>query len=451
MDLVTRAELPDSDDGGGGAAAPEQFHETTGPAAATTDETGPGPGPGRDPAGATDDNRSTRSDAWRMWWRRGIRSARHRNTRGWYIGAAFGLAYQVLSVYSIWSDSSSLLNHVVTTVLLIPLFAGFAFIPPLVWQTRMRDRVVAFSAYLLYSLAFFPLIGASTFWLWVLVAVVGVVIFEEFWVVAPIVFVLSAIPLVYGFATGFSDPAVYSSILTFSVSSMMFAMNQQIRAVRELREAQSEIARLAVVEERSRFSRDLHDVLGHSLTVVTVKSELARRLVRLDPAAAETEIADIERLSRSALADLRSAVAGYREMNLSTELAVAQSSLAAANIAAHLPSDGDAVDPRLRELFGWVLREAVTNVIRHSGAANCWVEISGSALRVEDDGNVCNEVPAEAGTGGGVRALANGVRGPVAGNGLTGLAERALAAGATLTFGPRAGGGFVLEIRGAVA
>jgi len=192
------------------------------------------------------------------------------------------------------------------------------------------------------------------------------------------------------------------------------------------------VARLAVVEERTRFSRDMHDVLGHSLTVVTVKSELARRLVSMDPARAEEEIADIERLSRAALADLRAAVAGYRAMDLSTELAVAQASLAAADIHAHLPENADVARQDLREVFGWVLREGVTNVIRHSGARNCWVELTPTSLAVCDDGHgMPDEQDIAAGAGAGAHA----------GSGLRGLRERAAAVGGALLIGASSHGG----------
>lgn len=183
----------------------------------------------------------------------------------------------------------------------------------------------------------------------------------------------------------------------------------------------------------------MHDVLGHSLTVVTVKSELARKLVSLDPARAEQEIADIERLARAALADLRSAVTGYRAMSLSTELAVAQASLAAANIQAHLPRSGDVVAADLRELFGWVLREGVTNVIRHSGAHTCWIELDRDSLTITDDGHRSDD---SAGRNAAIQpsdALSNGT-------GLRGLAERAAAVGALVRAEPGARGGFQLAV-----
>jgi two-component system sensor histidine kinase DesK len=188
-----------------------------------------------------------------------------------------------------------------------------------------------------------------------------------------------------------------------------------------------------VVEERARFGRDLHDVLGHSLTVVTVKSDLARRLVKIDPDRAETEIAEIEQLTRSALADLRVAVANYRDIGLDSELVAARTALTAAGIRAHLPDDSSAVDPRLQGVFAWVLREGVTNVIRHSGATGCWVSLAPDRLTVADNGR---------GTEAAVALTDNG-------HGLRGLRERTEAIGAVIEIGRSSHGGFELTARAA--
>jgi two-component system sensor histidine kinase DesK len=207
---------------------------------------------------------------------------------------------------------------------------------------------------------------------------------------------------------------------------------QLIRRNAQLAEARSEITRLAVAEERSRFARDLHDILGHSLTVVAVKAELAGRLVRLDPEKAEHEIADVERLSREALADVRRALSGYREVTLMGELASARSALAAAGIEAELPQAVDDVPADRRELFGWVLREGVTNVVRHSGASHCHVRVTDREIRITDDG----------------RGPVNGspVDGDPSGVGLLGLRERVDAAGANLTVGKAPDDGFELRV-----
>ena len=181
--------------------------------------------------------------------------------------------------------------------------------------------------------------------------------------------------------------------------------NIEVLAVRE------ENARLALADERNRFARDLHDILGHSLTVITVKAELAQKLFDVDRERARAEVADLERLSRDALADVRRAVEGYRELTLPGELSRARTALEAAQIEADLPNSTDDVPSVLRELFAWTIREGVTNVVRHSSARSCTVRLTDTFAEVADDGR---------GSHGGV----------VTGNGLLGLGERAAAVGA---------------------
>jgi two-component system sensor histidine kinase DesK len=177
--------------------------------------------------------------------------------------------------------------------------------------------------------------------------------------------------------------------------------------------AHQENARLAVDNERTRFARDLHDILGHSLTVITVKAELAQKLLDVDLERARAEIADLERLSRDALHDVRRAVEGYRDITLPGELVRARVGLRAAEIEAELPNSTDDVPSELRELFAWTVREGVTNVIRHSGAKHCWVTLTPTSAEVRDDG--CAK-PSPDGHG----------------SGLAGLRERAADVGATV-------------------
>jgi two-component system sensor histidine kinase DesK len=203
--------------------------------------------------------------------------------------------------------------------------------------------------------------------------------------------------------------------LTFAVFAATFAMwgvRQVLARNLDLVRAKEENARLALEDERNRFARDLHDILGHSLTVITVKAELAQKLFDVDPERARTEVADLERLSRDALADVRRAVEGYRELTLPGELARARIALEAAEIEPHLPSSADDVPSTLRELFAWTIREGVTNVVRHSGARTCTVRLTPTSAEVADDGR--------------------GPAGGGAGHGLLGLRERAAAAGATV-------------------
>ena len=222
------------------------------------------------------------------------------------------------------------------------------------------------------------------------------------------------------------------SSLTFAVCSAAFAMwgiNQLMLRNLDLMRARDENAELAVVAERNRFARDLHDILGHSLTVITVKAELAQRLFDVDPDRARAEVADLERLSRDALSDVRRAVEGYRDLTLPGELARAREALKAAGIEPDLPNSTDEVPTELRELFAWTVREGVTNVIRHSGATRCTVRLGAEGVEVRDDG--CGPRQDHR-----------------SGHGLEGLRERAAAGGAVLvarTLEPR---GFALSVSG---
>ncbi|HZC27749.1 MAG TPA: sensor histidine kinase [Actinopolymorphaceae bacterium] len=235
------------------------------------------------------------------------------------------------------------------------------------------------------------------------------------------------------------DTSATLAVLLSAVAGFGFV--QLLRRNWELRQAQDQIARLAVADERVRFSRDLHDILGHSLTVITVKAELAGRLVGRDPERAEQEINDVERLAREALADVRSTAAGYRSSGLAAEISQARRSLEAAGINAVLPNSVDEVTGLRREVFGWVVREGVTNVVRHSRARTCSVRLTPTSVEVLDDG--MGTGPADqAGYVDPVLA-AMGPAGQ-SGHGLVGLRERVHAAGGTLAAGSLPDGGFRL-------
>ena len=201
-------------------------------------------------------------------------------------------------------------------------------------------------------------------------------------------------------------------IVAFVMVLMISARSaEQRRDEAEARQREAD-EQLAVVAERERVARDVHDILGHSLTVMTVKTELAGRLVDIDPERAKAELAELHALSRQALAEVRSTVGSLRTPDLRTELASARSALTAAQIDADLPVAVDVTTAR-GSLFAWVLRESVTNVVRHSGASRCVVELGQDRMVVRDNG--C------------------GVPDHAFGNGLRGLTERVESAGAHLS------------------
>jgi two-component system sensor histidine kinase DesK len=202
-----------------------------------------------------------------------------------------------------------------------------------------------------------------------------------------------------------------------------------VEANQQLSQAREQIARLAVGEERLRFARDLHDLLGHSLSVIALKSELAGRLIKTTPGLAAHEIEDIEKVARDALREVRDAVTGYRQPTLAAELAGAHEVLAAAGIDYRVDQDHVPLPPAVEAVMAWTVREGVTNVMRHSQAKRCSVRITNkdgrATVEVIDDGR------------GGM---------PQPGSGLRGLEERVRERGGTLTAEPLPHEGFRLRV-----
>lgn len=225
-----------------------------------------------------------------------------------------------------------------------------------------------------------------------------------------------------------------SALLLATLATFGFA--QLLRRNVQLQEAQEQVAALAVADERARLGRDLHDVLGHSLTVIAVKAELASRLVDVDRDRAAAEVADIQALARTALADVRAMASTTREVSLAGELAAARRAFDAGGIRATLPGAVDVVPERLREPFAWAVREGTTNVLRHAAATRAVVTLAADRLVVDDDGR--GAAPSGTGAQGGAAAAH--------GNGLQGLRERAAAAGARVETGPSPLGGFRLAV-----
>jgi len=244
-------------------------------------------------------------------------------------------------------------------------------------------------------------------------------------------------------------PGWFEGLAVLFTAATTAAVAGLSRANRDLLEARAEVARLAQEAERNRIARDLHDLLGHSLTVITVKSGLARRLAAGgDADQAVREIGEVEGLSRQALADVRAAVSGYREVTLAGELARGRELLRAAGIEADLPASADPVPPRLQELFGWVLREGLTNVVRHARAGRCRVLLGPDSIEIRDDGARAPAPAAVPAAPAPAPASGDGRGGHGrGGSGLPGLRERVAAAGGTLEAGPDGSRGWRLTVR----
>lgn len=231
--------------------------------------------------------------------------------------------------------------------------------------------------------------------------------------------------------------ALESAIEVLLVGLVVLGFTQAERTTTALRAAQAEVARAATDRERARIARDLHDLLGHSLSMVALKTELARKLIARDPARAAAELAEVEEVVRTSLRDVRQAVAGYRDVDLDTELGGARVALEAAGFDVLVERPEERLDPATGAVLGWAVREAATNVVRHSRGTQCSIEVSRSAggvrLEVLDDGPVpVDGAPARASVG--------------TGRGISGLRERVEQAGGDLESGWRPGGGYALVV-----
>jgi two-component system sensor histidine kinase DesK len=307
------------------------------------------------------------------------------------------------------------------------------------WYGPRQQLVACIAAIALMGLAMVPV---NSSWSYVIYAATMIPFATRGWRTAGWLTLLLAAFVAVALASGWFSPAgaVMAAAMTAAIAVLNIVYRHSQERDAALRLTQDEVRRLATTAERERIARDLHDLLGHTWSLVAVKAELARKLVSRDAAAAERELADIERVARQSLAQVREAVAGMRAPALAAELASARLMLEAAHIGFEQSGldQAPALAPQAEAALAMGLREAVTNVQRHARASHVQVRLQADGpdaeLSVHDNGR---------GTGTGADTGASARRG----NGLAGMQERLAALGGTLLLESAPGQGTLLRMR----
>lgn len=229
---------------------------------------------------------------------------------------------------------------------------------------------------------------------------------------------------------GLGDTAVVI-IVPAMAAFLAYTAGKRNEMLGTLRQTRAQLAQAAVAQERLRIARDLHDLLGHSLSLITLKAELSRRMITTDTERAAREMGELEAVARQSLRDVREAVAGYRHPDLVAELGAARQLLSAAGLDCQITSPEDLSLPAATDtVLAWTVREGVTNVVRHARATSAAVRITttgqGVMAEITDDGRGHSPGPA--------------------GSGLTGLGERVRQLGGSLIAGPAPSAGFRLQV-----
>lgn len=315
-----------------------------------------------------------------------------------------------------WLDP--ILNHAGLKQWLLTVLGTVIFVALYVTVARLENKfweLVTMGAMVLVGVLYAPYnSGASCFFIFA-AAIAPYVLESE----AAVFSLMGAVVAVAGLETWLLHLSgwflFYAGGLGVVVGGSNIYFAQRNRMYCRLEQANTEIEHLAKVAERERIARDLHDVLGHTLSIIILKSELAGKLIERDPQRAKAEIADVERTSRDALAEVRSTIRGYRINNLEAELKQASEALQTAGIVMQSEAAKVALTPAQESVVGLVVREAVTNIVRHANAHNCRLLLAPTngncRLEIQDDG--CG------GSG-------------IEGNGLRGMRERIEALGGTL-------------------
>jgi two-component system, NarL family, sensor histidine kinase DesK len=334
------------------------------------------------------------------------------------------------------------------------VFLAFFFFQPVLGKnTTGKDWLITISATLVFLGLYFAIFRVSKPWTYIVLASIaamglglanlnaGSCIFIIFtasflaWVFEKPKTVILSIAILILLVTldayfFHSDPGFWATSVVVSLgvglSNLHFA--ERHRADRKLRMAHEEIEHLAKIAERERIARDLHDVLGHTLTIIAVKSTLAGKLLDKEPQKAKAEIADIERVSRDAMAEIRNTLRGYSSYKLMEEMERGARALKCAGVSVETESAELALSPAQESVAALIMREAVTNIVRHAHARHCRLRVArnngNGVLEIHDDGR------------GGLNTDGNGVRG---------MRERIEALGGTLVHDPSRGTGLTFE------
>ncbi|MGA7523950.1 MAG: sensor histidine kinase [Acidobacteriaceae bacterium] len=273
----------------------------------------------------------------------------------------------------------------------------------LVFSTSRRIQLLALGAMSALALAYYPF-NAGACGMFIYVAAFVPFVTESIALSVGTFIFVSLSMMLEGWRLHLSPWSwVFCTFIAIAVGAGNLVAAQRMRANKRLNLAQEQIAHLAKLAERERIARDLHDVLGHTLSLVVLKSELAGKMIERDPDRARMEIAEVEQVARKALSEVREAIRGYRSEGLAAEIDRARKILDAAGVTLECEAKPPQFPPAEETVLSLIVREAVTNIVRHAQASHCRLDFQsnghGTALVVEDDGR------------GGIRAEGNGLRG----------------------------------------
>lgn len=356
-----------------------------------------------------------------------VRGGLIRQNTGWG-GRAFELIWLVYSVFFVVQpiqehSAKSWTAFGIAFSIFLAVYVG------MVYSKSRRTQLLMLAAMTVLGLVYYPYnAGACGMFIYV-AAFVPFVTESIAFSVATFIFVSASMMLEGWWLHQSPWSWVFCVFIAIAVGSGNLVAAQRMRSNKRLNLAHEQIAHLAKLAERERIARDLHDVLGHTLSTVVLKSELAGKMMDRDPERARTEIGEVEQIARKALSEVREAIRGYRSEGLAAEIDRARKILEAAGVTLECEARPPLFAPAEETVLSLIVREAVTNIVRHAQASHCRLDFQsnghGTALVVEDDGR------------GGIR---------IEGNGLRGMRERVESIGGRLRIDSGRGTRLLVEI-----